>query len=261
MDLKNDKLLLNISLIDQMLDDLSPISTFMKIEEYQQIYEYTNTLKSKRWFLDSNFFKPINLTKKEENLPFPIKLYTKTNSQKLSDSLAIIPYEFQYIKRDLPEFDIIIIRMLLNEKNFRIATMEVSEDVITTLENHFKQILKNKPDETSNDIFDEACFFCVKEYAERVIRTKGTFYENWNSFQKEFKEIYHISILDYSDIGKYLWQTDFLKFDNRYRKHDKAFTLVEQLEIYKKQEEKDSENNTQKSFFSSIKNFFKKEKD
>ena len=76
MDLKTDKLLLHSSLVDQMLDELSPISTFMKQEEYQKVYDYVNTLKSKKWFLDANFFKPINLPKKEDILPFSLKLYT-----------------------------------------------------------------------------------------------------------------------------------------------------------------------------------------
>ncbi len=259
MDLKTDKLLLHASLVDQMLDELSPISTFMKQEEYQKVYDYVNTLKSKKWFLDANFFKPINLPKKEDILPFSLKLYTDSKSQKLSDSLAIIPYEFQYIKKDLPEFDVIIIRMSLDSKSYRIATMEVSEDVINSFEIYFKQVLNEKPNEDSSNIFDEACFLCVKEYIERIIRTKGVFYQNWNSFRIEFKKKHNKNIQDYSDIGKYLWQTDFLRFDNRYRKHDKITTLVEQLENYKKQEEnKNTEKNTRKKPFSSIKSFFEK---
>lgn len=256
-----DKMLLLTSLIDQMLDELPALSTFMKQEEYQKVDDFSKHLKSREWFLDSNFFKPINLTKENDTIPFEIELYTNPKSKQLSDSLAIIPFEFQYIRRDLPEFDIIVLRMFLDSKRFRIAIMEVSEDVIASFEENFKKVLKEKPSESSSNIFDEACYLCIQEYGERIFRTKGNVYESWNDFHNKIKEEMNISIKDYSDIGKYLWQTDYLRFDNRFRKKDKAITLVEQLETYKEtlKTEIPTESHAKKGF--SFKSIFRNKKD
>lgn len=260
---ETDKMLLAGSLIDQMLDGIPPLGTFMRPEEYQQVNNYSKQLKSREWFLDLNFFSPLKLKKENSKVPFKIKLYADINSNNLSDTLAIIPFEFQYIKRDLPEFDVIILRMIIDSKRFRIATMEVSEDVISDLEENFKKVLREKPNETPSNIFDEACFLCVKNYVERVFRTKGNLFNDWNTFKQKAEAEMNISIKDYSDIGKYLWQTDYLCFDNRLRRGDKVATIVEQLNTYKKEDHETpaSENIPQKKSMFSFKSFFGNKKD
>ncbi len=230
-----NKQLLVSSLTDEMLDELSPLNSFMRPKEYKNIYDHSKNWKSREWFLKQYFFIPLSLSPNEEEVNFEIKLYAMEKSNKLSDALAIIPYEFQYIKKE-SENDIIILRMYLDSDNFRFATIEVTKDVHACIQKHFQEILMQRPNESTNNIFDLACYLCVQEYSERIFRTKGEFCDNWNLFQQEFESHNHITIKDYSDVGKYLWQCSYLCFDNRFRKGENVIPILEQIEKHKNQE-------------------------
>ncbi len=234
--LEANRQLLVSSLVDEMLNELSPLNSFMRPKEYKKIIEYSRNWKSRDWFLNKFFFTPLELSSEENEVNFNIKLYAMEMTNHFSDSLAIIPYEFQYIKKEVG-FDIILLRMYLGTNNFRIATIEVSKDVYASIQEYFQAFQKNKPDESTQSIFDLACFSCVHEYSERIFRQKGEFYDNWELFQKEFEEQNHIILKEYSDVGKYLWQADYLCFDNRFKKGEKIISILEQLEDYLKKQE------------------------
>ncbi len=233
---KNNKQLLVASLVDEMLNDFSPLNSFMRPKEYKKIYEHSKSWKSRNWFLNKFFFTPLELSLEENNVNFEIKLYAMEKTNRLSDVLAIIPYEFQYIKKEVG-FDIILLRMYLGANNFRIATIEVSQDVYTSIQEYFQTYQSGRLDEFSQNIFDLACFSCVHEYSERIFRQKGEFYDNWEIFQANFERQHHISLKEYSDVGKYLWQADYLCFDNRLKKGEKTISILEQLENHLRKQE------------------------
>lgn len=251
--LDSNKQLLVSSLIDEMLNELTPLSSFMRPKEYKKVYDYSKNWKSREWFLTKFFFSPLDLSPNNEDVIFDIKLYAMEKSNTLSDAFAIIPYEFQYIKRE-NNFDIILLRMYLDSESFRIASIEVSQDVHECIQNHFQQIQEQKSQESISNIFDLACYQCVCEYSERIFRSKGEFYEHWEAFQKEFEEQNGLEVREYSDVGKYLWQSNYLCFDNRFKKGDKIITILEQFEKYQKQALESAEN--RKKGLSAIKSMF-----
>lgn len=264
--LESNSQLLVSSLVDELLNELSPLNTFMRPKEYKKLYEYSKNWKSKNWFLDKFFYTPLNLSEAENKVNFDIKLYSMEKTNFLSDTIAIIPFEFQYIKRDVG-YDIILLRMYLDSTSFRIATIEVTQDVYSSIQDYFQTIQKEKIDESTQNIFDLACFLCIHEYSERIFRNKGIFYDDWQTFQQEFETQTHVHIREYSTVGKYLWQIDYLCFDNRFRKGDKILTILEQLqqtmekiEIEKKAKKKNTFS-LKSMFIDEFGNYWKSEKD
>ncbi len=253
--LELDKTLLIASLADELLNELSPLNSFMRPKEYKKIYEYSKNWKSRNWFLNKNFYTTIGINMEDDQLDFLIKLYALEKSSCLSDAFAIIPFEFQYIKME-ESYDVIILRMFLDSSSFRIATIEVTKDVYSSIQEHFQNIQKQHSEESPSNVFDLACFQCIQEYSERIFRNKGEFYESWEIFKKEWEKQNSNIIKEYSDVGKYLWQASYLCFDNRFKKGDKVTTILEQYEENKKRKLMEDKTPTKKKGISSIKSLF-----
>ncbi len=153
-------------------------------------------------------------------------------------------------------YDVIILRMFLDSSSFRIATIEVTKDVYSSIQEHFQNIQKQHSEESPSNVFDLACFQCIQEYSERIFRNKGEFYESWEIFKKEWEKQNSNIIKEYSDVGKYLWQASYLCFDNRFKKGDKVTTILEQFEENKKRKLMEDKTPTKKKGISSIKSLF-----
>lgn len=228
MGLDSNNQLLVFSLLDQMLDELPPVSSFVHKAEYQSLYSCIKGWKSRKLFLNRIFFDKFEI--QTDLLNFPIELETGDKTSYLSDVFGLIPIEFQYLKREKPLHDILLLRSYIDSKKFKVASVIVTEDILLSIQNCLSQEdLKN----TGYNLFELACFRYVKKFGKNILENYGKIFPDWNAVLSRLESDYHIFPQDFSPIGKYLWQIDYLCFDNRKRNEGNPVSLLEQLEQHK----------------------------
>lgn len=217
---------LELSLIDQKLDNLMPLSTFINADEYRNIHQKIKDWHSKIPYLKEKIFndKRIDLEKIEEN-KFPIKLFSTIPNHTIFDVVATIPIEYQYITSK--NNDLIILRMDLGDGRYNIVTIKIDNSILEVIKVLFEKITTSKNNNDSNPI-EEAYFEYIHEHGQHFLNKYKNIYSSWEEFHKEFFTKYNIDIKEYSHIGKYLWLRDFILLDNRAHRNYKVYSLENQ---------------------------------
>lgn len=251
MILESNNISLELSLIDEKLNDLMSLSTFISADEYRNINLKTRDWHSKIPYLKEHFFndKRIDLDKLEKN-KFPIKLFSTIPKHTFFDIVATIPIEFQYITAN--KSDMIILRMDLGDGRYNVIIKKIDNSILEIIKAIFDKITTSRDNKTDYSPIEEAYFEYIHENGRHFLNTEKNIYNSWEEFHSYFISKYNIDIKEYSHIGKYLWQRDFILLDNRAFRNYKVYSLedqwkdtrvdpienIETLSIDKKDEEK-----------------------
>ena len=223
----NSEVTYALSLLDQKLDNLKHLSTFISADEYRNIHEHTHNWNIRIPYLRKSVFNPKNIdVDKLERNKFPIKLFSTVPNLTIYDTVATIPVEFQYISTK--DKDLIILRVDLTDGRYIITAMELNEKVLSTLQVIYEKILEIHPNMDKSLVFEHAYYEYIHRNSVYVLAKYKNIYNNWNEFAKVFFSKYQVDIKEYSDTGRYLWHRDYILLDNRSMKNYKIYTLKEQ---------------------------------
>lgn len=216
-----------LSLLDQRLNKLKHISTFVSADEYRDIHVRTQSWNSRIPYLSKTIFKPekVNVDTLEKN-KFSIKLFSTVPSHTIYDTVAAIPVEFQYIMTK--EKDLIVIRVDLGDGRYYATTIALNEKTLATIQVLYENILAQFPKMDRAQAFERAYFEYIHKNSVYILSHKKDTYNNWSAFENAFKRKYKIELNEYNDTGKYLWHRDYILLDNRAMKDFKIYTLKDQ---------------------------------
>ena len=223
----NSEVIYALSLLDQKLDNLKHLSTFISADEYRNIHEHTHNWNNRIPYLRKSIFKPedIDIDKLERN-KFPIKLFSTVPHLTIYDTVAAIPVEFQYISTK--EKDLIILRVDLTDGRYIITAMELNEKVLSTIQVIYEKILETNPKMDKSLIFEHSYYEYIHKNSIYILSKYKNVYNTWNKFAEMFFTKYQINIKEYSSTGRYLWHRDYILLDNRSMKNYKVYPLKEQ---------------------------------
>lgn len=227
-----------LSLLDQRLNKLKHISTFVSADEYRDIHVRTQSWNSRVPYLTKTIFKPekVNIDVFEKN-KFPIKLFSTVPNHTIYDTVASIPVEFQYIITK--EKDLIVLRVDLGDGRYFATTIALNEKTLATIQVLYENILTQFPNMDHSQVFERAYFEYIHKNSIYILSHKKDTYNNWGAFEAAFKRKYKVDLREYNDTGKYLWHRDYILLDNRAMKDFKIYTLKNQwLDIHQEEAEK-----------------------
>lgn len=213
-----------LSLLDQRLNKLKHISSFISADEYRNIYSKTSYWNSRIPYLRKTIFKPekMDMDILEKN-KFPIKLFSTVPNLSIYDTVAAIPVDFQYISTK--DEDLIVLRIDLGDSRYMISTLELNDKVLSTIQVLYETILENNPKMDKASVFEHAYFQYIHKNSIYIFSKEKTIFNSWSSFADSFYSKYQVSINEYSSTGRYLWQRDYILLDNRAMKDYKVYSL------------------------------------
>jgi len=223
----NSEIIHTLSLLDQRLEKLKHISTFISADEYRNIYEKTQSWNVRIPYLRKTIFKPekINVDLLERN-KFPIKLFSTVPNHSIYDTVAAVPVEFQYVTTK--EKDLIVLRIELGDNRYIATVINITEQILSTIQVLYENFLSANPNMEKAQVFEHAYFEYIHKNSIYILSKTKNIYTNWKSFDNAFFAKYQISLKEYSSTGKYLWHRDYILLDNRAMKDYKIYTLKEQ---------------------------------
>ena len=209
--------------LDQILDQMMPLESFLSNEEYQVIYEHTKDSVSRDIYLKRLFTEQFGIKREDFSLPFALELFSPTDPYSLFEVVAVVPIEFQIIKKENKK-DTLIVRMPVGNKKYRISATKITDAMKETIE---------KEAETKD--LDLAYFQYIKKHGKEMLNPEVSAVYTWNEFEEKLNAS-GISIEEYSEAGIYLWRKNYQLFDNRAKINGFIYTLTEQLEKQKSEE-------------------------
>lgn len=224
-----------LSLLDQRLDKLKHVSTFISADEYRNIFSHTHNWNNRIPYLRKTVFKPekIDMDRLEKN-KFPIKLFSTVPNHSIYDTVAAIPVEFQYVSTK--DKDLIILRVDLADSRYIVTALEMNEKVLSTIQVLYETILENNPKMDKALIFESAYYEYIHKNSIYILSKHKSIYNSWNQFADRFYAKYQVELKEYSDTGRYLWQRDYILLDNRSMKDYKVYTLKNQWQDNNKED-------------------------
>ncbi len=223
MDMITKNLTMAMPTLDQFLDGFEPLDSFLNKEEYRIIYEHTKNWISRDMFLNRLFQEKLGISKDAFEVPFALELSTPTDPYSLLEAVAVVPIEFQVIKKENKK-DTLIVRMPVGNKKYRISAAKITDSIKETMEK-----------ETNTTDEDVAYYQYVAKHGKELLSREISVIYEWREFQEKLSSN-GVPINEYSETGSYLWKRNFQLFDNRARNGGLVFTLTEQLENQKREE-------------------------
>ncbi len=209
--------------LDQILDQMVPLESFLSNEEYQIIYEHTKDWISRDIYLKKLFTEQFGIKREDFSLPFALELFSPTDPYSLFETIAVVPIEFQIIKKENKK-DTLIVRMPVGNKKYRIAAAKITDSI--------KEIIEKEGDTDNSDL---AYFRYIQRHGKEMLNPEISAIYAWDEFEEKLSSS-GISIEEYSDCGNYLWRRNYQLFDNRAKINGFTYTLTEQLEKQKSEE-------------------------
>lgn len=230
----NNEVIFSLSLLDQRLNKLRHISSFISADEYRNIYTLTHNWNSRIPYLKRTIFKPekIDIDLLEKN-KFPIKLFSTVPNHMIYDTVATIPVEFQYISTK--NIDIIVLRIDLGDNRYLAHIVELNDNILSTIQILYESILDNNPKMDKMLVFENAYFKYIHKNSIYILSRHKNEYNSWKSFTDELFNKYQVEIKEYSKTGKYMWHRDYILLDNRAMKDYKIYSLKSQWNDNQKQ--------------------------
>lgn len=213
-----------LSLLDQRLNKLKHISSFISADEYRNIHSKTYNWNSRIPYLRRTIFKPekVDIDTLERN-KFPIKLFSTVPNHSIYDTVAAIPVEFQYISAK--EADVIVIRIDLGDNRYMATVVELNEKILSTIQVLYESILESNPKMSKSLVFEHSYFEYIHRNSIYILSKNKKTYNSWEKFADAFYSKYQIDINEYNSTGKYLWHRDYILLDNRAMKDYKVYSL------------------------------------
>lgn len=224
-----------LSLLDQRLDKLKHVSTFISADEYRNIFAHTHNWNNRIPYLRKTVFKPekIDMDRLEKN-KFPIKLFSTVPNHSIYDTVAAVPIEFQYVSTK--DKDLIVLRVDLADSRYIVTAIEMNEKVLSTIQVLYETILESNPKMEKASVFERAYYEYIHKNSIYILSKHKNIYNSWNQFADIFYAKYQISLKEYNDTGRYLWQRDYILLDNRAMKEYKIYTLKTQWQDNNKED-------------------------
>ena len=216
-----------LALLDRRLDRLKHISTFISADEYRDIYSLSHHWNSRISYLRNSIFKPeqVDIDTLERN-KFPLKLFSTVPNHSIYDSVAAIPVEFQYITTK--KNDVIVLRIDLGDNKYLVNVVEIDDNILSTLQILYEKNITSSSRKDKSYAFEKAYFEYIHKNSYYILSKKKNLYPGWKSIYDVFFDKYQVSIREYSETGRYLWQRDYILLDNRAMKDYKIYSLRSQ---------------------------------
>ena len=220
----NSEVIHSLSLLDQRLNKLRHVSSFISADEYRNIHNLSHNWNSRIPYLKRTIFKPekVDVDVLEKN-KFPIKLFSTVPNHLIYDTVAAIPVEFQYIVTK--NTDVIVLRVDLGSNRYLAHTIELNESILSTIQVLYENVLELNPNVDKALVFEKAYFKYIHRNSVYILSRNKKEYSSWASFTDMFYSKYQADIKEYSSTGKYLWHRDYILLDNRAMKDYKIYTL------------------------------------